>query len=49
MTSGVLNLVLKRLAIAVVASAMELPERDAADQPAPMPLTPATAFLRSPP
>jgi adenylate cyclase len=39
----------ERLAIAVVASAMELPERDAADQPAPMPLTPATAFLRSPP
>jgi hypothetical protein len=39
----------ERLAIAVVASAQDLPAPGAADQPAPIPLTPAAASLRSQP
>jgi hypothetical protein len=39
----------ERLAIAVVASAQDLPARGASDQPAPMPLTPAATSLRSQP
>jgi len=37
------------LAIAVLASGRDLPARVAAEQPAPMPLTPAAASLRSQP
>jgi adenylate cyclase len=39
----------ERLAIAILASAQDLPAGGAADQPVPMALTPAAAFLRSRP